>query len=172
MKSSKLQSKIKNYGDIVRAVLRNRGIKTTKQEKEFFNPPHPGGIRNRELGIRDEDLKKAVKRIKRAVGDGEKIIIYGDYDVDGICAAAILWETIHGLGGNCLPYIPSRFTEGYGLNIESIKKLKEEDPTVKLIITVDNGITANEKIDFAKSLGIDVIITDHHTPGKIKPRPI
>ncbi len=155
---------------IIGTLLKNRGIKTAKQKKEFFNPPRPEKIKIQELGIRKQELEKAVRRIKQAIKNKEKIIVYGDYDVDGICATAILWETLHKLGANTLPYIPSRFTEGYGLNIESIKRLKEEDSKLGLIITVDHGIVAHEKIDFAKELGVDVIIVDHHELGKTKPK--
>lgn len=155
--------------EIVNILLRNRGIKTEKERKEFFNPPDPKKFDAREIGINKIQLKRAVQRIKQAVGSGEKIIVYGDYDVDGICATAILWETLFALGANILPYIPSRFTEGYGLNEKSIKKLKKDDPELGLIITVDHGIVAHKKIDFAKTLGVDVIVTDHHEPGKTKP---
>ncbi|MEK7521820.1 MAG: single-stranded-DNA-specific exonuclease RecJ [Patescibacteria group bacterium] len=161
---------MKNNTEIIETLLKNRGITTKKQKEEFFNPPHPDKINAKDVGINLLQLNKAVKRIKNAIKNKEKIIVYGDYDVDGVCAAAILWETLVSLGANTLPYIPSRFTEGYGLNIESIKKLKEEDPSVGLIITVDNGIVANEKVDFAKSLGVDVIITDHHMPGAASPK--
>lgn len=154
---------------IIKILLKNRKITTKKEEKEFFNPKNPRKITLEEVGINPKSTKKAITRIKKALRKKEKIIVYGDYDVDGICAAAILWETLNAIGANVLPYIPSRFTEGYGLNKESIEKLKKENPEVGLIITVDNGIVAHEKIDFAKGLGVDVIITDHHLPGTTLP---
>lgn len=159
-----------NIDKIIATLLKNRGIKTAKQKKEFFNPPRPEKVSARSLGINDSQLKKAVKRIKEAIKKKEKVIVYGDYDVDGICATAILWETLDALGADAMPYIPSRFTEGYGLNIESIKKLKEDDPKLGLIITVDHGIVAYEKVDFANEIGVDVIIVDHHEPGVTRPR--
>lgn len=160
---------IKGIKEIIKILLKNRGIKTKSDREMFFNPPNPKKFSAKDLGINETQLKRAVQRIKQAVGSGEKIIVYGDYDVDGICATAILWETLFALGANVLPYIPSRFTEGYGLNEESIKKLKKDDPELGLIITVDHGIVAHKKIDFAKTLGVDIIVTDHHEPGKTKP---
>ena len=160
----------KSSTSIVDTLLKNRGIKTKKQKEEFFNPVLPDKIELKALGISKPEITKAIKRITLAKKNKEKVIVYGDYDADGICGTAILWETLYSLGLNVLPYIPERFSEGYGLNAESIKKLKEEDRGLGLIITVDHGIVANKKIDIAKELGIDVIITDHHQPGKIKPK--
>jgi len=165
-----MTQKAKDQKQIIKILLKNRGITTKREEEEFFNPQNPDKLTQKDVGIDALQLNKAIKRIKKAIEKKEKIIVYGDYDVDGVCASAILWETLNLLGANTLPYIPSRFTEGYGLNVESIKKLKSEDPQVGLIITVDNGIVANEKVDFAKSLGVDVIITDHHVPGEVLPK--
>lgn len=165
----KTQDARRGIDRIVDILLKNRGITTAKDKELFFNPPNPNGFKARELGISESQLKKAVSRIKRAIKDKEKIIVYGDYDVDGICATAILWETLYALGANTLPYIPHRVVEGYGLNEESIKKLKIEDPELSLIITVDHGIVAHQKVDFAKSIGVDVIVTDHHEPGGTMP---
>ena len=161
--------KAQSIDEIIKILLENRGIKTKEQKKEFFSPPDPNRLIPKEVGIDFLQLEKAVERIEKAIKKKEKIIVYGDYDVDGVCASAILWETLRSLGANTIPYIPSRFTEGYGLNIESIKKLKEGDSNISLIVTVDNGIVAHEKVDFAKSLGVDVIITDHHIPGATLP---
>jgi single-stranded-DNA-specific exonuclease len=157
--------------DLVDILLENRGIKTAKEKKEFFNPTRPEKLSLKELGISSVEIMKAVKRIKQAKAKKEKVIVYGDYDADGICATAILWECLYyKLGLNVLPYIPERFSEGYGLNIESLKKLKEKDPDLSLILTVDHGIVADKKVDVAKELGIDVIITDHHEKGKTVPK--
>lgn len=107
-----------------------------------------------------KDMAVAVERIKRAVSEGEKILIYGDYDVDGITSVAALWRYLTFKGANVVTYIPERINEGYGLNVAAIEKFASEG--VNLIITVDSGITAHEEIDFANSIGIDVVITDHH----------
>src|SRR3989338_6875285 len=141
-----------------------------KNKKKFFNPTLPEKISLKTLGISQAEVKKAVDRIKKAKETKEKVIVYGDYDADGICGTAIMWEALNSLGLNVLPYIPERYSEGYGLNTESIKKLKAEDPKLGLIITVDHGIVASEKVDVARELGVDVIITDHHLPGKTKPK--
>lgn len=106
------------------------------------------------------DMDKAVKRIHRSLSSFEKICVYGDYDADGVTATALLYSYLESCGANIMYYIPCREDEGYGLNISSIKKLNEEN--VRLIITVDNGIVSIDEVDFANSLGIDVVITDHH----------
>lgn len=161
------KEKVKTEKEIIQALLKNRGI---REKEEFFNPVDPVKISLKSLGIKQLEVKKAIARIKKAKKTGEKVIVYGDYDADGIDGTAILWEALHSLGLNVLPYIPERFSEGYGLNIESIKKLKEKDPDLSLIITVDHGIVAGTKIDTARELGIDVIITDHHQKGKVAPK--
>lgn len=164
-----LCAKYHTVDQIVDILFENRGIKTKKERADFFNPPNPSEMTAKEFNIDDAQIKVAVKRIKKAIENKDKIVVYGDYDVDGICATAILWETLYSLGASVIPYIPSRFTEGYGLNVESIKKLKEDNPELVLMITVDQGIVAHEKVKFAKDLGLDVIITDHHEPSDTKP---
>jgi single-stranded-DNA-specific exonuclease len=156
--------------DIIKVLLKNRGLKTKKQIKEFLNPTPPLQVSLKSLGIDRKAVNKSIKRIEKARKGGEKVIIYGDYDADGICGTAILWETLYSQGLNVLPYIPERFSEGYGLNAESVEKIKTQDPDLKLIITVDNGIVAYRGIKKAKELGIEVIVTDHHLPGKLKPK--
>ncbi|HRK30825.1 MAG TPA: single-stranded-DNA-specific exonuclease RecJ, partial [Tepidisphaeraceae bacterium] len=99
-------------------------------------------------------------RIARAIGGNEKIVIYGDYDVDGITAAAILFHAIKLLGGNCETYVPHRIEEGYGLNADAVSQLCDEG--ARLIITVDCGVTAIEPVEIARSRGVDVVVTDHH----------
>jgi len=155
--------------DIVEILLQNRGIKSEKDRKEFFNPSDPMSISLKSLGINEKEVKKAIDRIKKAKEKGEHVIVYGDYDADGITGTATMWEALHALGIHVLPHIPDRFSEGYGLNAESIQKLKIKDEKLKLIITVDNGIVANKGVEKAKELGIDVIISDHHQKGKKAP---
>ncbi len=157
-------------GDIIQTLLKNRGVIREKERQEFFNPTNPLKISLKSFGISESEVKKAINRIKEAKKKGEHVVVYGDYDADGITGTAILWETLHDVGIFVLPHIPDRFTEGYGLNPESIKKLKEKDPELGLIITVDHGIVAGKKIDTAHKLGIDVIITDHHQKGKVLPK--
>lgn len=148
--------------EIVKAILINRGLSSEKELAEFLTPASPEKFTAKDLGVDEKELKKAVARIKKAVDEGEEIIVWGDYDADGICATAIVWESLYKLTKNVLPYIPDRVSEGYGLNKEAILKLKANHPKLGLIVTVDNGITANEKIQFAAEQGIEVIVCDHH----------
>ena len=148
--------------DLVKILLENRGFKTKKEIEDFLNPKL-SDITIDSLKINKSELKKALLRIKKAIKEKQKIIIYGDYDVDGVCASAILWETLNSLKANVMPFIPSRFEEGYGLSEEGINNLLRTGK-VDLIITVDNGIVANSAVNYANKKGIDVIITDHHLP--------
>ncbi len=107
-----------------------------------------------------KDMDRAAARIRRAVDGGELICVYGDYDVDGITATCLLTEALAGLGGQTVSYIPDRSEEGYGLNSGAISRLAGQG--VRLIVTVDCGITAAAEVEFARSLGVDVVITDHH----------
>jgi len=155
--------------EIIKALFKNRGLKTAKQQKEFFNPKDPYKLTPKEMGISSVQLTKAVKRIKKAIKNKEKVIVYGDYDTDGVCATAIMWETLNKLGLEVMPYIPQR-EEGYGLKVDAINQMAKDG--VKLIVTVDQGIVHSRQVSHAKKAGIDVIITDHHPPGKKKPRAI
>ncbi len=164
--------------DLVDVLLENRGLKTKKEITAFLDPKLED-ITVGSVGIDKKQLSKALKRIKKAIAGKEQIVIFGDYDVDGITGSAILWETLyHDLGANVIPYIPHRIEEGYGLSIRGIENLlsakvgslsRSDLNKTKLIITVDNGIVANEAVDFAKKQGIDVIITDHHTQSQKNP---
>jgi single-stranded-DNA-specific exonuclease len=149
--------------DLIKILLKNRGIKT-KQDVENFLHPKLEEVTTKAVKIDANGLKKALARIKQAIKNKEKIIVFGDYDVDGICGTAILWETLNAMGADVLPYIPSRFEEGYGLSEKGIENLLAKDGGCSLVITVDNGIVANDAVDFANKNNIDVIITDHHVP--------
>jgi single-stranded-DNA-specific exonuclease len=162
------KQKTKNEKEIVEALLSNRNIKTENDKKEFFEPINPLNIPLKSLNVKNPEVEKAIKRIKSAKVNKESVIIYGDYDADGITATAIMWETLHELGLEVLPHIPDRFEEGYGINAESVDALKLKIPDLKLIITVDNGIVGYDGIKKAKELGIDVIVIDHHVEGKKK----
>lgn len=147
------------YSSLICDLLYNRNIKTQKQIDEFFNPDYLDDIHDPFLL---KGMKKAVARIIKAIEKKEKIFIYGDYDADGVCSSAILFLTLKELGvKNPGIYIPDRDKEGHGLNENAITSLSKKE--VKLIITVDCGCTNFEEIDLVKSLGIDVIITDHHS---------
>ncbi len=109
------------------------------------------------------DMEKAVERINKALEDGEKITVFGDYDADGVTSTALLYSYLCSRGANVDYYIPDREGEGYGMNIAAIDVLKSR--ATSLIITVDNGISAIEEIKHAKEIGIDVVVTDHHRVG-------
>lgn len=156
--------------EIIEVLLGNRGIRTEREKAEFFCPTRPETIEVKNFKLSAREVGKAVRRIVEAKKKGEGVVVYGDYDADGICATAIMWEALDALGVEALPYIPERVSEGYGLNAESIKKLKAKDPKLKLIVTVDNGVVALEAIGAAKKLGIEVIVTDHHKAEKKLPR--
>lgn len=156
-------------GEIVDLLLQNRGLITAKAKQKFFKPLRPQAITLQSLGIKKTVIRKVITRLQKAKKAQENIIIYGDYDADGICGTAILWECLYSLGYQVLPYIPKRFSEGYGIKAESVKKLKETDPKLGLIITVDNGIVANKEIAQINKLGIEVVVCDHHTLAKKLP---
>ncbi len=113
------------------------------------------------------DMEKAVERINKALEDGEKITVFGDYDADGVTSTALLYSYLCSKGANVDYYIPDREGEGYGMSFEAIELLKTRGTS--LIITVDNGISAIEEINHAKTIGIDVVITDHHRVGDVLP---
>lgn len=145
------------------AVLLNiRGYKT-QEEIEAFLSDEP--VFYDPMLIKDMD--KAAERIKTAIEDGEKICVYGDYDADGVTATSLLYSYLDSVGADVCYYIPSRAEEGYGMNTDAIKQLSDDG--VKLIVTVDNGISAVDEIAYAKSLGVDTVITDHHTVPDIIP---
>ncbi len=154
---------LEGYPPILRQILFNRGYATHDEARSFL----------RAESLFDTDpfqlsgVEKAVDRLIGALKNGEKIAIYGDYDVDGVTATALLMEFLQSKGANVLGYIPHRFDEGYGLNNEAIRKLAEEG--VDVIVSVDCGIRSLEEADFARDSGVDLIICDHHTPGEVLP---
>lgn len=154
---------IESVEELEKQLLLNRGIKTKKQKEEFFNPK----LEDYEKDFKLSGINTAKKRILKAIENKELIIVYGDYDVDGLCGAAILYLGLTSLGAKVLPYIPHREKEGYGLSKEGLEYVKDQGAS--LVITVDNGILAVEQAKRAKELGLDVIITDHHLPAAETP---
>lgn len=150
--------------ELIDVLLENRGIKTKKDRDEFLHPKLEE-LTPKSVELDVKKLSRAVKRIQKAVDKKEQIVVFGDYDVDGITASAILWETLNSLGAVVVPYIPHRMDEGYGLSTKGIDNLLEQLENVHLIITVDNGIVAHDAVEYANSKGIEVIITDHHVPS-------
>lgn len=164
--SGELVDTIVEAVDLPKTVVRiliNRKIDTVKKVQSFINP--------RMEDLSDpfilKGMEKAVDRITDALKQNEKIMIYGDYDVDGITATALLFLVLNRLGAQVDYYLPNRLTEGYGLSEDGI--LEAESRGINLIISVDTGITAVEEVTYAKARGIDCIITDHHETGDVMP---
>lgn len=149
--------------DVIRVLLKNRGLKTKKEIETFLNPKVEE-VTIASVGINQKAVEKTIDRLKKAKARNEGVVIFGDYDVDGITGTGIMWEVLYGLGFNVIPYIPHRVEEGYGLSQKGIENVLSEKPDTKVIITVDNGIVANDAVALAKKKGIDVVISDHHTP--------
>lgn len=153
---------------IIEHILKDRGVLSAKEREDFLNPQAPDMLTPSDVGIDAKALGAAIKQIRRAIKDKASIVVYADYDADGITAGAILWETLWKLGARVMPYIPHRVDEGYGLSEKGIDAVREQyDPA--LIITVDHGITARAQVEYAKKLGVEVIITDHHVKPEALP---
>ncbi len=148
----------KNNGisEICASLLYNRGYKTNQDVKSFLN--FEDILMYSPLILKD--VEKAASRIKDAIDNGERIVIYGDYDVDGVTSVTTLYLYLKNLGAQVSYYIPNRVGEGYGLSNDAIKLLSTYG--VSLIITVDTGITAINEVEYARALGIDIVVTDHH----------
>ncbi len=158
-----LSNELNSYSEIERRILANRGICTKAEAEDFLNGLQQKGTDPFNL----LGMKEAVDRLKMAIEKSEKIVVYGDYDADGVTATALLIENFTSLGGNISHYIPDRFSEGYGINIGAIGQIKESG--AQIVLTVDCGIRAIDEIVRANELGLDVIITDHHQPGPEMP---
>lgn len=143
-------------------ILVSRGITEYEDVEDFFDT---------DFSFCDPyliaDMDKAALRIKRAIDNFEKICVYGDYDADGVTSTALMYSYLSSHGADVMYYIPDRITEGYGMSCSAVDKLHAQG--VKLIVTVDNGVSAIEEIAYAKSLGIETVVTDHHMPGEQLP---
>jgi len=145
-----------NISKITAQLLSNRGISKPSDAREFL----ACSLSSCHDPFLLKDMDKAVHRIRKGISDKEKILVYGDYDVDGMTAVAMLKKALSILGAIVETYIPNRLEEGYGLNVGAIKKAHKEG--VALIVTVDCGIGSFREIEYAKALKIDVVVTDHH----------
>ena len=141
-----------------------RGIRTEEALRDFLEPSLDQLYDPYEL----HDMDKAVTRIRQAIENDEQILIYGDYDADGMTSASIVKEALEQLGAECQVYLPNRFTDGYGPNA-SVYKYFIDNQGISLFITVDNGVAGLEAIELAQSMGVDVIVTDHHSMPEILP---
>lgn len=145
-------------------LLGERGIQTEEALDRFLEPR----LEDLHDSYLLHDMDKAVDRIRQAIEDYEQILVYGDYDADGMTAASIMKETLEQMGAEVAVYLPNRFTDGYGPNA-SVYKYFIEQQGISLIITVDNGVAGHEAIDLAQSMGVDVIVTDHHAMPEVLP---
>ncbi len=146
-------------------LLVSRNIFEDEDVEEFF-----GSVSAISDPFEIKDMDKAVDRINKAIFDFERIAVFGDYDADGVTATAVLYSYLDAQGADVFYYLPNRRTQGYGLSKQIIDALNDNGS--KLIITVDNGISAIDEIDYANELGIDVIVTDHHIPGDVLPNAV
>ena len=153
-------------GPAMAVILLNRGIKTQKAVNSYMKK----SLEDIHNPFMLDDMEEAIQRILSAIEKKEKIVIYGDYDVDGITATATVYKFLKSQGADVSYYIPDRFSEGYGINILAINKMARDG--AKLMITVDCGITAVGEVEFAKTQGLDIIITDHHTCREELPKAV
>ncbi len=144
------------YPALLASVLAGRGVSSAEEAAKRLECD--GALTLSPFAMADMD--KAVERIRRAIAGGETVAVFGDYDVDGITSTVLLLDYLKNCGVPCLRYIPRRIEDGYGLSREAIQSLREQGAT--LMVTVDCGVTGAEEVDFAASLGLDVVVTDHH----------
>ncbi len=142
--------------EMMTRLLLNRGIKSVDDAQKYLKP----NLEDLHDPFLFSDMRKIIKRILETKSKNEMICIYGDYDADGTIGVSILYSFLKSYGFNVIYYIPNRLKTGYGLHQTPLKTLI--DQRVKLLITVDNGISANDQIDYCNQFGVDVIITDHH----------
>ena len=162
-KVRELKEKYK-INSLLAAILVNRGITDEEKIRKFLEPTRQDFYNPYLM----KDMEIAVNRIIKAIESQEKVIIYGDYDVDGITSITVLKKFLKDVGLEVSYYIPNRLDEGYGLNKNAVEKIVNEGYT--LMITVDCGISGIDEIDYANSLGLEVIVTDHHEPGESLPK--
>ena len=148
---------------IIATLLVERGVTTFEEAKHFFRP----SLDQLHDPFLMKDMDRAIARINNAVRKKERMLIYGDYDVDGTSAVALVYSYFHTLHYNIDFYIPDRDTEGYGISFQGIDYAKRTG--VKLIIALDCGIKAVEQAEYANQFGIDIIVGDHHLPGEVLP---
>ena len=147
-------------------ILAGRGIRTAAQARAYIRP----SLDSLHDPFLMRDMGKAVDRLCQAIDNRERIMVYGDYDVDGTTAVALMYSFLRTQTDNLIYYIPDRYTEGYGISTKGIDTAKEKGCT--LVIALDCGIKAVEKMEYANSIGVDFIICDHHTPGEVIPKAV
>ncbi|WP_162909352.1 single-stranded-DNA-specific exonuclease RecJ [Aggregatilinea lenta] len=155
-----VRMRLSTYHPVLAQVLYNRGQDTPEKARQFLD----GGAGSLHNPFSMHDMPEAVARIRYAIRQGQKIAVYGDFDADGVTSTALLTQALVALGGDVKPYIPHRVDEGYGLNTDALDRLLAEH--VALVITVDCGIRSVAEVQYAKDIGLDIIVTDHHSVGE------
>lgn len=155
---SAVDQELASFPAFFRQILYARGIGTVQQAMSYLE-----GQVERDDPFLIRDMDDTVRRLLWAIDHHESVVVYGDYDVDGVTATALLVQVLRRYGGDVKPYIPNRFDEGYGLNLEAIQMLAEQG--VRLVVTVDCGIRSPREAELAEKCGVDLIISDHHHPG-------
>lgn len=153
-----------NLPRFIATTLVARGIDTVEKAQKFLSPTLDTDWAN---PYDIENMEAAVDRIVEAIQQGERIVVYGDFDLDGVSATTLMTRGLRACSGQVIPFIPLRFEEGYGLSRASIERLLHYEP--QLLITVDNGIAAKHEVELLQQQGIDVVITDHHEPADLVP---
>ncbi len=154
------------FNSLVSVLLASRGISTAEEYEKLYGV----GAATLSNPMTITDMDKAASRIAAAIENDEYVAVYGDYDVDGMTASTIVIDYLRHRGCRCVGYIPERLKDGYGLKPEALERIKAKGAS--LVITVDCGITATEEAEFARSIGLDVVITDHHQLGDVLPNAV
>lgn len=162
---STFSARFPQFPSLIAQIFFNRGVTTLDEATRFVGDGEPFDNPFQMLG-----MTKAVERIRRAIRDGQAIAVYGDFDADGVSSTALLTQALKILGAKAIPYIPDRINEGYGLNADALKILK--DKGVVVVVTVDCGIRSLAEVDEGTAMGLDMIVTDHHSVGPELPRAI
>ena len=160
--ASRLEAELE-ISSVAARILADRGIRTAAEARAYIRP----SLDSLHDPFLMRDMQEAVDRLCRAIDEHEKIMVYGDYDVDGTTAVALMYSFLRTQTDNLIYYIPDRYTEGYGISTKGIDTAKERG--CSLVIALDCGIKAVDKMAYAASIGVDFIICDHHTPGDTVP---
>ena len=158
-----VKQELRDFSPLLRQLLYNRGIEASSEAESFLT--YQTNFSANPLLLKD--MPEAVRLIHEALQDGSMVAIYGDYDVDGVTASVLLYEFFRSLGLTPRVYIPNRFDEGYGLNLDAMQQLAGEG--IGLLITVDCGIRSVDEVREARARGMKVIVSDHHLPGSVLP---
>ena len=155
---------MRHLAPVVATLLYQRGIRDKASVDVFLSSDYKSGLHDPFLL---KGMDAAARRVAAAIAESEPIVVYGDFDTDGVTAVTLLMQAITAMGGDIRPYIPHRLREGYGLNTEAIDQLAAEG--VRVLLTVDCGISNVREVAYAREQGLDVIVTDHHTPPEVLP---